>query len=42
VTFAVKGALDKPDFRINPLSALLPGALRGLFEFRAKEQPRVE
>ena len=42
VTFAVKGPLDKPDFRINPMSALAPGLFRGLFEFRAKEQPRVE
>lgn len=42
VTFAVRGPLDKPDFKINPVSALLPGALRGLFEFRANEQPRVE
>ncbi|WP_375451032.1 AsmA-like C-terminal domain-containing protein [uncultured Devosia sp.] len=42
VTFAVKGALDNPEFKINPLSALVPGVLRELFEFRAKEQPRVE
>jgi hypothetical protein len=42
VTFAVRGPLDKPQFQINPLSALAPGLFRGLFEFRAKEQPRVE
>jgi hypothetical protein len=42
VTFAVHGPLDKPEFQINPVSALVPGALRGLFEFRAKEQPRAE
>jgi hypothetical protein len=42
ITFAVKGPLDKPDFRINPMSALAPGAFRSLFEFRAKEQPRVD
>ncbi|MDB5622036.1 MAG: hypothetical protein JWR39_599, partial [Devosia sp.] len=42
VTFAVKGPLDKPDFRINPLSALVPGAFRELFEFRSREQPRVD
>ena len=41
VTFAVQGALDKPEFKINPLSALVPGAFRELFEFRAKEQPRA-
>ncbi len=39
VTFAVQGALDNPQFRINPLSALVPGAFRELFEFRAQEQP---
>ena len=42
VTFAVKGALDKPEFKINPLSALVPGVFRELFEFRTKEQPRAE
>ena len=42
ITFQVKGPLDKPDFRINPMSALAPGAFRSLFEYRAKEQPRVE
>lgn len=41
VTFQVKGPLDQPQFRINPLSALVPGAFRELFEFRATEQPRV-
>ncbi|SEQ39309.1 Protein of unknown function [Devosia sp. YR412] len=42
VTFAVQGPLDKPQFRINPLSALVPGAFRELFEFRAKAQPAAE
>ena len=42
VTFAVQGPLDKPVFRINPLSILVPGAFRELFEFRAKEQPPAE
>jgi hypothetical protein len=39
VTFAVQGPLDNPQFRINPLSILVPGAFRELFEFRAREQP---
>ncbi len=39
VTFAVRGPLDNPQFRINPMSALVPGAFRRLFEFRAKELP---
>ena len=42
ITFQVKGPLDKPVFRINPMSALAFGAFRSLFEFRAKEQPRVD
>nr|WP_282558820.1 AsmA-like C-terminal domain-containing protein [Devosia litorisediminis] len=42
VTFAVQGPLDKPEFKINPLSALVPGAFRELFEFRAKELPQAE
>jgi hypothetical protein len=42
ITFAVRGPLDKPDFKINPLSLLAPGAFRGLFEYKAKEAPRVD
>ncbi|MBN9314368.1 MAG: hypothetical protein J0I99_01370 [Devosia sp.] len=42
VTFAVKGPLDNPEFKINPMSALVPGAFRRMFEYRAKEIPRVE
>lgn len=42
VTFAVRGPLDKPDFKINPMSALVPGAFRRMFEYRSKEIPRVE
>ncbi|WP_374623232.1 hypothetical protein [Devosia sp.] len=42
VTFAIRGELDKPDFKINPMSALVPGAFRRMFEYRAKEIPRVE
>jgi hypothetical protein len=42
VTFAVQGPLDNPDFKINPVSALVPGVLRRIFEYRAKEQPRPQ
>lgn len=42
ITFAVRGPLDKPSFQVNPLSALAPGAFRSLFEYRAREQPRVD
>jgi hypothetical protein len=42
ITFQIKGPLDKPDFKVNPMSALAPGAFRSLFEYRAKEQPRVD
>lgn len=40
VTFAVRGPLDNPQFQINPLSMLVPGAFRELFEFRARELPQ--
>ncbi|MBU1305114.1 MAG: AsmA-like C-terminal region-containing protein [Alphaproteobacteria bacterium] len=39
VTFAVNGPLENPQFRINPLSVLVPGVFRELFEFRAKARP---
>ncbi|WEJ31680.1 AsmA-like C-terminal domain-containing protein [Devosia sp. SD17-2] len=42
VTFAIRGPLDNPQFAINPLSILLPGAFRELFEFRARELPPAE
>jgi hypothetical protein len=42
VTFAIQGSLDRPQFRINPLSLLMPGVFRELFEFRAKERPQAE
>ncbi len=42
ITFAVKGPLDKPEFKVNPLSLLAPGAFRSLFEYKAKEAPRVD
>jgi hypothetical protein len=42
ITFQVKGPLDKPDFRVNPMSALAPGAFRRMFEYRQKEIPRAE
>jgi hypothetical protein len=42
ITFRVKGPLDKPEFQVNPMSALAPAPLRPLFEYRAKEQPRVD
>jgi hypothetical protein len=42
VTFAIQGPLDSPDFKVNPVSALVPGVLRRIFEYRAKEQPRQQ
>ncbi len=42
VTFQVRGPLDKPDFRVNPMSALVPGAFRRMFEYRSREIPRTE
>lgn len=42
ITFAVRGPLDKPEFKVNPLSLLAPGLFREMFEYRAKEAPRVD
>jgi hypothetical protein len=42
ITFQIRGPLDKPDFRVNPMSALAPGVFRRMFEFRQREIPRVE
>ncbi|WP_137152096.1 AsmA-like C-terminal domain-containing protein [Devosia sp. FKR38] len=42
VTFAVNGPLENPQFRINPLSVLVPGVFRELFEFRAKALPPAQ
>ena len=39
VTFAVRGSLANPEFSVNPLSLLVPGAFRTFFEFRSQEQP---
>ena len=30
-SYSVRGSLDNPDVSVNPLSALTPGFLRGLF-----------
>lgn len=37
VTFRITGALSKPTLTINPMSAVAPGFLRKLFEFRQRE-----
>ena len=42
VTFAVRGALNQPQFLVNPLSILAPGFLRELFEFRSRELPEAQ
>lgn len=34
ITFAVDGAWSNPQMRVNPLSAVAPGFLRKIFEFR--------
>lgn len=33
VTFALGGTIDKPQFQMNPISALAPGFLRKIFEY---------
>jgi hypothetical protein len=32
IRFSVRGTVDKPDVSVNPLSALTPGFLRGIFD----------
>jgi hypothetical protein len=34
MTFAMAGTISNPDIRVNPLSALAPGFIRKIFEFR--------
>ena len=36
VTYSLRGPLDDPEIAVNPLSALAPGVLRGLFIFDAE------
>ncbi len=38
ITFAVDGAWSRPQMRVNPLSAVAPGFLRKLFEFRNRTE----
>ena len=42
ITFAVRGPLEQPEFKANPLSVLAIGPFRRIFEYRAKELPRAE
>ena len=39
VTFAMGGTVDKPDFQMNPISAVAPGFLRKFFEYSSRCQP---
>ncbi|MGU3495704.1 DUF3971 domain-containing protein [Xanthobacteraceae bacterium A53D] len=39
VTFEVAGPMSGPTLRINPLSAVAPGFLRKIFEFRGSNEP---
>ena len=34
ITFALGGSVDRPNFQVNPVSAIAPGFLRKLFEFQ--------
>ncbi len=34
ITFALGGTFEKPDFQVNPVSAIAPGFFRKIFEFR--------
>ena len=39
VTYEVVGSLEKPVLRVNPISAMAPGVLRKIFEFRQNNNP---
>ncbi|MCA3562706.1 MAG: hypothetical protein IOC82_17005 [Aestuariivirga sp.] len=39
VTFAMGGTVDKPDFQMNPVSAMAPGFLRKFFEYSSRCEP---
>ncbi|WP_161957269.1 DUF3971 domain-containing protein [Aestuariivirga litoralis] len=39
VTFAMSGTVDKPDFQMNPVSAVAPGFLRKFFEYSSRCEP---
>ena len=46
VTFGLRGTMKSPEIKINPVSALAPGFLRKMFEFRGsgalqEKPPRV-
>jgi hypothetical protein len=40
VTFALGGTIDKPQFQMNPMSAVAPGFLRKFFEYSSRCEPR--
>ena len=40
-TYSVRGALDDPAVRVNPLAALTPGFLRGVFGISSTAPPRA-
>ena len=39
VTFAMGGTVDKPEFQMNPVSAVAPGFLRKFFEYSSRCEP---
>ena len=39
LTFAMGGTVDKPDFQMNPVSAVAPGFLRKFFEYSSRCEP---
>jgi hypothetical protein len=42
ITYAMGGTVKKPQFQVNPLSAVAPGIFRKLFEFQPARRPRVD
>ena len=38
VTYEIIGTTNKPQLRVNPISAMAPGVLRKIFEFNTGKQ----
>ncbi|HEY7689477.1 MAG TPA: AsmA-like C-terminal domain-containing protein, partial [Dongiaceae bacterium] len=39
VTYGAQGSLDNPEISVNPLSAIAPGFIKGLFDYSTGDEP---
>ncbi len=42
VTYGAQGDLDNPEISVNPLSAIAPGFIKGMFEYSTGDEPPPE